>query len=573
MVIFRKRQHFEKNSKWCPERNREVALEAYVEALEKKILDHNFEYPYQRNLTKDEQKALENLRSYEDIIIKQADKGSAVVVIDKETYINEARRQLDDREVYTQLDRDPTEDMAEIINERIKDCHDKGNIDKKTRDYLLVSEDARPGRFYLLPKIHKPGCPGRPVVSGCSTPTEKISEFVDNKLRPLVPEVESYVKDTNDFLRKLGEIGELPEGTILCTIDVVGLYPHIPHDEGIEAVKEALMKSRANQDERWEGSLQEDIVAFAELVLKNNNFEFNGKHYVQALGTAIGTRMAPSYANIFMDKLERELISSAEVKPHTWWRYIDDIFIIWTEGEKKLKEFIEYLNNAHHTIKFTSKWSREEIEFLDVTVINESGVLETDLFVKPTDSHQYLHHASCHPNACKNGIPFAQALRLRRICSKPCFFEKRANDLCVYLTERGYKRNFVESQIERARRMSREESLREKQRRRNEKVPLVVTYHPGLPNIGGILRDLHPILESSDRCKQAINEVPMMAFRRPKSLADYLVRARVNKSPEEGLQRGTWKCGSGRCEVCNYMDEKDCFVSREQKRDILSIIV
>ena len=122
----------------------------------------------------------------------------------------------------------------------------------------MVSDDARPGRFYLLPKIHKPGCRGRPVVSGCSTPTEKISEFLDHKL---VPEVESYVKDTNDFLRKLGEIGELPEGTILCTIDVVGLYLHIPHYEGIEAVKEALMKSRATQDERWEGSLQEDIVA------------------------------------------------------------------------------------------------------------------------------------------------------------------------------------------------------------------------------------------------------------------------------------------------------------------------
>ena len=291
MVTFRKRQHFEKKTKWCPERNREVALEAYVEALEKKILDHNFENPSQRNLTKNEQKALENLRSYEDIIIKQADKGSAVVVIDKETYIKEARRQLDDRAVYTPLDGDPTEDMAEIINERIRACYDRGNIGEKTRDYLMVSEDARPGRFYLLPKIRKPGCPGRPALSGCSTPTEQVSEFVDHKLRPLVPEVESYVKDTNDFLRKLGEIGELPEGTILCTIDVVGLYPHIPHDEGIEAVKEALMKSRATQDERWEGSLQEDIVAFTELVLKNNNFEFNGKHYVQALRTAIGTRM------------------------------------------------------------------------------------------------------------------------------------------------------------------------------------------------------------------------------------------------------------------------------------------
>ena len=58
----------------------------------------------------------------------------------------------------------------------------------------------------------------------------------------------------------------------------------------------------------------------------------------------------------------------------------------------------------------------------------------------------------------------------------------------------------------------------------------------------------------------------MMAFRGPKSLADYLVRARVNKSPEEGLQRGTWKCGSRRCEVCNYMDEKDGFVSSRTEK-------
>ena len=95
---------------------------------------------------------------------------------------------------------------------------------------------------------------------------------------------------------------------------------------------------------------------------------------------------------------------------------IDDIFIVWTEGEEKLKEFIDYLNNAHDTIKFTYKWSDHEIEFLDVKVLNESGVLETDVFIKPTDSHQYLHHSSCHPGACKKSIPFAQAMRLRRIC-------------------------------------------------------------------------------------------------------------------------------------------------------------
>ena len=83
-----------------------------------------------------------------------------------------------------------------------------------------------------------------------------------------------------------------------------------------------------------------------------------------------------------MDSLERRLIQK-----HVWWRYIDDIFIVWMEGQEKLKKFIYYLNNTHDTIKFTCKWSDHEIEFLDVKVLNESGVLETDVFVKPTDSH------------------------------------------------------------------------------------------------------------------------------------------------------------------------------------------
>ena len=133
------------------------------------------------------------------------------------------------------------------------------------------------------------------------------------------------------------------------------------------------------------------------------------------------------------------------VKLSIWWRFIDDIFIVWTEGEEKLNGFIDYLNNAHDTIKFTNKWSEHEIEFLDVKVLNESGVLETDVFIKPTDSHQYLHHSSCHPGACKRSIPFAQAMRLRRICSKSCFFEKRAEDLVEFLTDRGYRKAYVES--------------------------------------------------------------------------------------------------------------------------------
>ena len=71
----------------------------------------------------------------------------------------------------------------------------------------------------------------------------------------------------------------------------------------------------------------------------------------------------------------------------------------------------------HPTIKLTAHWSKTSIHFLDVTVSIAEGVIETDLYVKPTDSHRYRLSSSCHPFNCKKGIPYSQALRLNRICS------------------------------------------------------------------------------------------------------------------------------------------------------------
>ena len=123
------------------------------------------------------------------------------------------------------------------------------------------------------------------------------------------------------------------------------------------------------------------------MVLRNNNFEFDGKHFLQKRGTAIGTRMAPAYANIFMHDLESRLLDLASVKPYLWLRYIDDIFMIWTAGEDQLQDFLEWINQYHDTIKFTWDWSRKNVNYLDVQVINNNGVIDTDLYTKPTDKH------------------------------------------------------------------------------------------------------------------------------------------------------------------------------------------
>ena len=114
--------------------------------------------------------------------------------------------------------------------------------------------------------------------------------------------------------------------------------------------------------------------------------------------------------------------------------------------------------------------------------------------------------------------------------------------------------------------MTRADVLSKSNQPRSTKTPFVVTYHPRLPHISKILRDLHPILESSDRCKNAIKSVPFVAFRKPKSLGDYLVCAKVDSHGPRDLVLGTVKCSSRRCEVCKYMDENSHFKSSQDDR-------
>ena len=117
------------------------------------------------------------------------------------------------------------------------------------------------------------------------------------------------------------------------------------------------------------------------MILGMNNLIFNDEHYLQIHGTAMGTRMAPSYANLFMAKFE-QAIQNAPFKPFVWWRYIDDIFMVWTEGQDNLETFINYLNSIHPTIKFNHEFSTSSIQslpFLDVQVQLSNNQIQTDL--------------------------------------------------------------------------------------------------------------------------------------------------------------------------------------------------
>ena len=260
---------FKPKSKFNP-RNKDAPIELYLSSLEEKLI--TVEVPKDRFeiLTESERKALYDLENDKIIVIKSADKGSAVVVWDREDYIKEAEKQLGDEQVYEEVSNDAAP-LLKTINEVIAKTRKLGVLKRDTLDYFI--KESKFARFYLLPKIHKRlhNVPGRPVISNSGYYTENISSFLDHHLQPLAQAVKSYIKDTNEFLKKLRSLPKLPDGIILCKMDVVGLYPNIPHEEGLFALRKRL-------EIRKEKYVSTDtMIDLAKVVLKNNIFTFGKK--------------------------------------------------------------------------------------------------------------------------------------------------------------------------------------------------------------------------------------------------------------------------------------------------------
>ena len=551
--------NFVKKSNWIPPPSKSLTLEAFIQAVEKDVTNLDTKSSHD-NLTANERKALQNLKNNGDIVIKPADKGSAVVVMDTQDYIAEAGRQPSNANFYIQTDTDLTKHHAKLVCQTLSKMVGNNEITEEQYNYL-VPENPKAGRFYLLPKIHKEGNPGRPIISANGHPTEKISEFVDYHLRDSVKELPSYLQDTTHFLNRISHSSPVQPGTTLATMDVTSLYTNIPHAEGIKACKEALDLRPVKIPST------ECLVILIELVLKLNNFTFNGKHYLQINGTAMGTRMAPSYANIFMGRFESYILSNNPLSsPTIWLRYIDDVFILWTDSDNSLLEFVAYCNSLHDTIKFTHESSTDSINFLDTAVSIENNIIHTDIYSKPTDKHQYLLPSSCHPRHITRNIPYSLAIRVKRICSKEQICNNRLNELSTFLRNRNYKQVHIRESFNQVADKSRENLLQYKTKTTNNRVPFVITYHPDIPNPAKIINQHWHLIEQDQKLHKIFPEKPVVAYKRPKSLRDILVRACLPPDGQHATDIGCSPCGDKRCHTCRMMVKATSFTSTSTGR-------
>ena len=179
---------------------------------------------------------MKELSEREDIIITKADKGGAVVIVDVKDYIKEAERQLNNTEKYRKRQEDPTATNIKLVNDTIERFKKQKLINEKVAEGLKRNDPKTP-KFYLRPKIHKEGNPGRPVVSSANCHTANISKYVDYHFQPIVKKIPSYIKDTQDFLKKLEKVKDIPQESLTVTLDVKSQYLYTVYIQTFQIAK------------------------------------------------------------------------------------------------------------------------------------------------------------------------------------------------------------------------------------------------------------------------------------------------------------------------------------------------
>ena len=416
----------------------------------------------------------------------------------------------------------------------------------------LIVEHPRTSKFYLLPKMHKPGNPGRPIVSACSCPTELLALYLDHITAPFVRSLDSYVKDTTHMLNILDSFRfrDVDRQRLIITMDIKSLYTVIPNEGGLRALQYYLDKREILEPPT------DTLLRMAELVLTLNTFEFSGEYYKQTGGVTMGSRLGPNYACLFVGHEEERILSSyTGIKPDLYKQYMDDVAGAASCSEEDLRQFLEFASSFHPNLEYTWSVSTDKLPLLDIYMKPQANRIATSIYYKATDSHSYLNFSSSHPYSCKSSIPYSQFLRPRQICSNDADFDIEAAKMETFFAARGYPNDIIRRGRERASTKSRAEILKSDAANNiaKDRVPFVTTFHPSNLVVEKIISRNFRILREDSRTSKIFNKPPLKAFRRAKNLKDLLVRNSLPRNlPHQSP--GTFPCNRTVCRTCPHVN-------------------
>ena len=335
------------------------------------------------------------------------DKNVGNAILSNELYKNSALDFLEKDINFSRLAEDPLNATINSIIIDITNLRDNGHISDKLKRCLLSNiSDSKLGSFRLLAKLHKPKFSWRPIVNCKNHPNSKLCLILDLLLKPIVMKTETYIKDSQNLIQKIKDV-IFEKKPYLYSLDIVSLYTSIRKDHATQIITEFINEIGLN-------SFHLDIVAVNQLLkilFSTNVFKFEESFYRQEEGFPMGCICGPSAATIFVYILERRWCRIE--KPLVYFRFIDDTFMA-LENQLNLREFQEYFIY----LEFTES-TGDVINFLDLNISYDcvTNKLKFSVYIKPTNSFNYLRKSSDHPVHVFKGIPNNLFIRNKKICT------------------------------------------------------------------------------------------------------------------------------------------------------------
>lgn len=485
--------------------------------------------------------------------------GVAVVLTSE--YIKEGLRQLNDTSTYEQLNQAPNlnSSWAKLRNILynsnllyLKDRQGNIKLDKnkkqeytKLSKYLLQldkSKELKFPAFYMLMKVHKTPIAGRPIVSSINSMTYHASKYIDHCLQPMLKYISSYIQSSQQLISELEtKATRFPKDCVILCADIDSLYPNIPISEGLIYFKCSLEYHKKQHPDEFKDLNVDLIHNLMEWVLKNNFFTFGSIYYKQLNGTAMGTPAAVVFACLFLDEVERIVLTKLSFSPIYFKRFIDDIFGIFSNTEQS-KEYITVFNSILKTIHCSSYTiSDNEGIFLDLVIFKgprfrEKQQFDVKIYQKLQNKYLYLPPNSFHPKAVFTSYISAELDRYRTYCNNNDDYITINKLFMDRLIARGYTKEFLDPIFNKQR--SREELLNKIYQRYNSKgirskkktIPILFksehTPQSRLLNISKCLKLTTATMLEPYASSFFNNRSPIKCFSNPPALRSYFSKAR-----------------------------------------------
>ena len=216
-------------------------------------------------------------------------------------------------------------------------------------------------------------------------------------------------------------------------------------------------------------------------------------------------------------------------------------------------------------LHFTSVISREQVNYLDVTVMTENGRLKTKLFRKSTAGNSILHGTSSHPRNLLNSIPYGELLRAKRNCTLQEDYKVVECEMLNRLSKRGYPRDILKRAQNKVEKLTQVDLLNSHKIRKDEDVVgLITTFSSDTGRINNILTRNWHILKVDPVIGKALWEAPQITYRKSTALRDLLVNSHFNDLRENSSEMsGFFPCMN--CKACRYSKKRAKYKVPEKK--------